>query len=114
MSDLHDSGDDLHVLRSLRERAPVYRAIFSPTALMGSALSLAVSALFYFGAERGRESYFHLSYPDAGRRFTGVWLAVLMVTLLTGVFFIWRKARAKGARFSRRACSWPSRRPRRF
>ncbi|MEO5722273.1 MAG: hypothetical protein ABIR71_12490 [Chthoniobacterales bacterium] len=99
MSDPRDAEEHLRVIRSLMERATVYRAISAPTALVGSALALAASALLYVGSERGSDSFFRLTYPDAGRHFTAIWLVVLAVTLLANTFFIWRKAQREGRAF---------------
>ncbi len=81
---------DLPVIRSLIERATVYRAISARTALVGGLLSVVVVAAIYWniGASFGR-----------GRDFATLWLGVLFVTLAANTFLIWRQARKNGRPF---------------
>ena len=99
MSERFDAEEHLRVIRSLMERATVYRAISAPTAVLGGLLSLIVSALLYVGNARGVASLFTLSYPGAAHRFIAIWAVVLLATLLANAFFIWRKARREGSAF---------------
>lgn len=86
--------EHLRVIRSLMERATVYRAISAPTAIVGALLSFAASAVLVInnGATKSGESVFSLTNPNAGRQFIIIWCVVLVATLLANTFFIWRKA----------------------
>ncbi len=91
--------EHLRVIRSLMERATIYRAISAPTALIGGALALAAGVLLFLGNERGSTSFFKLSFPGAARHFILIWLVVLAATLAVNTFFIARKARREGSAF---------------
>jgi hypothetical protein len=89
--------DHLRVIRSLMERATVYRAISAPTALVGGVSSIVCAAAFLLTRDRG--SFFSLPISGAARQFIGVWVSVLAITLLANTFFIWRKARRERRAF---------------
>ncbi len=91
--------EHLQVIRSLMERATIYRAISAPTALCGGLLALLASVLLYNGNAREAVSFFKLSFPGAARHFILIWLVVLAATLLANTFFIARKARREGSAF---------------
>lgn len=96
-----EAEEHLRVIRSLMERATIYRAISAPTALVGGLLSLAAGILLYRDNGRGDGGPLHLTYPDAPRQFILLWFAVLAATLLANAIFIWRKAhRENGAFFT--------------
>jgi hypothetical protein len=99
MNERIHAEEHLRVIRSLMERATVYRAISAPTAIVGSVLALVASGLLFAGNERGSTSFFRLSYPGAARYFISIWIAVLIATLLANTFFILRKARREGSAF---------------
>ena len=99
MAERLDAEEHLRVIRSLMERATVYRAISAPTAVLGGLLSLVTSTLLYLGNARGSSSLFTLTYPGASRRFLMIWSIVLLATLLANTFFIWRKSRREGGPF---------------
>jgi hypothetical protein len=84
--------DDLRVIRSLMERATVYRAISAPAALVAGLLSILAAAAIYLNVTK-----FSAGLPVGGRAFAVIWLIVLMLAVLANAFFIWREAR-KGAR----------------
>jgi len=72
--------EHLRVIRTLMERATVYRAISSPTALVGGLLSLAVCGINFF-----------VPLP-----FVACWLVVLALTLVANSFFLWRDTSHEG------------------
>ena len=72
--------EDLRVIRSLMERATVYRAISAPAALVAGLLSIFAAGAIY-------------RRPMHGRVFAGVWLIVLALAVVADAFFIWREAR---------------------
>jgi hypothetical protein len=78
--------EDLRVIRSLMERATVYRAISSPAALVAGFLSIFAAGAIY-------------RRPVHGRLFADVWLIVLAFAVVTNAFFIWREARNDGRPF---------------
>ena len=62
---------DLHVIRSLMERATVYRAISAPAALVAGFLSIFGTAAIYLNNQASSDR------PVQGRAFAAIWLAVL-------------------------------------
>jgi len=78
--------EDLRVIRSLMERATVYRTISSPAALVAGFLSIFAAGAIY-------------RRPVHGRVFADVWLIVLALAVVTNAFFIWREARNDGRPF---------------
>jgi hypothetical protein len=80
--------EDLRVIRSLMERATVYRAISAPAALVAGLLSIFAAAA--------------IQLNDASfspREFAVIWLIVLSLAVLADAFFIWREARKGGRPF---------------
>jgi hypothetical protein len=90
-----NAEEDLRIIRSLMERATVYRAISAPTALVAGLLSILAALSIYLNDEtdfsRGR-----LISP---REFATIWLLVLALALATNTFFVWRNARNTGRPF---------------
>lgn len=90
-----EAEDHLRVIRSLMERATIYRAISAPTALAGGLLALATSAAIWW-SDQGHA-------PDApgfdARLFTDIWLVILAVVLAVNAFFVRREARRDGRIF---------------
>ncbi len=86
-----EAEEHLRVIRTLMERATIYRAISAPTALIGGLLALVASAgaiaWLRFGEFRDLRSW----------HFTALWLGVLALTLAVNTFFVWREARERGA-----------------
>jgi hypothetical protein len=89
--------EHLHVIRSLMERATVYRAISAPTALVGALSSLAVAAwmLRRIGFLGGNAP----AVPLTARDFICAWLVPLVLTAGANTLFIWREARRAGRPF---------------
>lgn len=81
--DQDQANEQLRVIRSLMERATIYRAISAPTALVGGILALVASIVV----------------PDinVGRFIVG-WLLVLVVTLAANTWFIRQKARRESGK----------------
>ena len=90
-----EAEDHLRVIRSLMERATVYRAISAPTALAGGFLALATSgAIWFYDHHRALEA------PGFDPRlFTEIWLVVVAVVLAINAFFVRREARRDGRIF---------------
>jgi hypothetical protein len=87
--------EDLRIIRSLMERATVYRAISAPTALLAAVLTIAAAGVIYWNNEVN--SIFQHVIRD--RQFAEIWIVVLILTLAANTFFIWREARKTGRPF---------------
>lgn len=91
-----EAEENLRVIRSLMEKATIYRAISAPTALVGGLMSITAGLALYFTwrpLPRGiEEERFKLL-------FVGGWLAVLMVTGIANTYFIWSGARRRSEPF---------------
>jgi hypothetical protein len=85
--------EDLRVIRSLMERATVYRAISAPAALVAGFLSIFAAAMIYLNNQGNMGQPFH------GRAFAVIWLIVLILAAATNTFFIWREAKKDGRPF---------------
>ena len=96
MNERAAAEEHLRVIRSLMERATVYRAISAPTALVGGALTLLTSAVLLMTNSPAGSV---LANPGAAGRFIAIWIAVMMATLLANALFIWRKTQSEGSPF---------------
>lgn len=96
-----EAEEHLRIIRSLMERATIYRAISAPVALAGALASLAGCAILAFSLP----SYANQApsatrvFPDVWKLFFGVWISVLLVTVLANVFFLWKESRGRGEPF---------------
>ena len=91
-----EAEEHLRIIRSLMEKATIYRAISAPTALVGGLCSVAFGLGFHF--------YWRSLPPvldgDNGLRlFICGWLGVLAVTSAANTWFLWRDARRRGEPF---------------
>ena len=84
---------DLRVIRSLMERATVYRAISAPAALVAGFLSIFAASAIYLNNQGS------MNRPVHGRAFAVIWLIVLILAVATNAFFIWREAKKDGRPF---------------
>jgi hypothetical protein len=94
MAERARAEEHLRIIRTLMERATVYRAISSPTALVGGLLALGLSTALYYAAG----SLTWISYTSS-RKFALVWLALLAVMLAVNALFVWREANRAGRPF---------------
>ena len=85
MTDSDSASRQLRVIRSLMERATIYRSISAPTALVGGLLSLGGFVTAY-----DAKHYRH--HPLSSNEFLIVWLVILALTGLTNLFFLSRGA----------------------
>src|SRR5260370_35167527 len=75
--------EHLRVIRSLMERATIYRAISAPTALVAGLLSIfAAGAIFL-----NNETSFNVGFQITSREFAFVWLVGLLLSLAANAFF---------------------------
>ena len=91
MTDSDSASRQLRVIRSLMERATVYRSISAPTALVGGLLSLGGFATAYYAKH-------HRHHVLSLHQFLVVWLVVLALTGLSNLIFqavgLWLFSRA--------------------
>ncbi len=92
MTDSDSASRQLRVIRSLMERATIYRSISAPTALVGGLLSLGGFATAYYAKH-------HREHPLSPSEFLIVWLVILALTCLTNVIFLSRGAARRSERF---------------
>ncbi len=92
MPDSDSASHQLHVIRSLMERATIYRSLSAPTALVGGLLSLGGFATAYYAKH-------HRQLPLSPNEFLGVWLVILALTGLTNALFLWRESARRDAPF---------------
>jgi len=85
--------EDLRVIRSLMERATVYRAISAPAALVAGFLSIFAAAAIYLNGQTG------INRLAQGHAFAAIWLIVLILAVAANAFFIWREAKKDGRAF---------------
>ena len=90
MSERSAAEEHLRVIRSLMERATIYRAISAPVALFGGTMAV----LLGFWPWSRKPAWM---LGDDG--FLACWLSVLAVTALANAYYIWREARDRGERF---------------
>ncbi len=88
-----EAEEHLRVIRSLMEKATIYRAISAPTALVAGILASAGAAVL-----RG---IYHPAGSDTefATAFLLTWGAVLLLTMLANTFFLWRGSKLRGERF---------------
>ena len=89
-----EAEENLRVIRSLMERATIYRAISAPVALAGGLASLLGCAIV--------ATSLPLSTTEplaTALFFFGIWIGVLAVTVLTNIFFLWKESSGRGEPF---------------
>jgi len=92
MRDPDPVREQLRVIRSLMERATIYRAISAPTALIGGILSFGGFFTAYY-AKHHRQAQL-----DANE-FVIVWLVILVLTGFSNLLFLWRGSAQRGEPF---------------
>lgn len=95
MSDRSRAEEDLRVIRSLMERATIYRAISAPTALVAGILSILSAGIIYLN----NDVTLIFGRPVGPREFATIWIDVLILALAANAFFVWREARYSGRPF---------------
>lgn len=86
------ASEQLRVIRSLMERATIYRSLSAPTALVGGLLSFGGFATAYY-AENYR------NHPLSPMEFLIVWMVILGLTCFTNLIFLWRGSSQRGEPF---------------
>jgi len=95
MNERLSAEEDLRIIRTLMERATVYRAISAPSALIAGLLSVVAASLIYYN-NAINAVLDRLVWP---REFAVIWMVVLGLAALTNVFFIRREAKKSGRPF---------------
>jgi hypothetical protein len=90
--DPDSASSQLRVIRSLMERATIYRSLSAPTAFAGGLLSFGGLGIAY-ATERARNQ------PLSESEFLAIWLAILVLTGLINGFVLWREAQRRGQPF---------------
>ncbi len=88
MSIRAEAEENLRVIRSLMEKATVYRAVSAPGALVGGLCSVLLSLVALTK-----------SSPMEPTRFVEPWLAVLLITAVANFGLLWRDAVRRGEPF---------------
>lgn len=90
MSTQQTALENLRVIRSLMEKAHIYRAISAPAALVGGGLAIVVSVL----------QFFVCGGVDVSRtEFLVSWIAVLTVATVVNLTLLYREARKRSQAF---------------
>jgi hypothetical protein len=90
-----EAEEHLRVIRSLMEKATIYRAISSPAAALGGVLSIGASLAFGMWWPLSTAADRLPERPVGTMQFLILWLAVLAVTGLANFYFLWRAARER-------------------
>lgn len=88
MNERAAAEEHLRVIRSLMERATIYRAISAPTALVGGITALLVTGYLFWRSRAGTG----LSTTAMSREFTASWLVAPAIGVAANTLFLWRGA----------------------
>ncbi|HEX8311606.1 MAG TPA: hypothetical protein VF614_09835, partial [Chthoniobacteraceae bacterium] len=89
MSQRLQAEEHLRVIRSLMEKATIYRAISAPAALIGGLLALLGAAALHFNVSSDR------SFANLDSFFLLTWLMVLALAAMSNIAFLHRAARER-------------------
>jgi hypothetical protein len=92
MTESDYASQQLRVIRSLMERATIYRSLSAPTALVGGLLSFGGFATSYYSGQV-------LQQPLSPREFLILWLVILGLTCFANAIFLWRGSVQRGDPF---------------
>ena len=99
MDERNRAEEDLRIIRTLMERATIYRAISAPTALAGCVLALALTTFIWVREHHWAENAPEVMRHISTRGFASLWLVALAIVLALNTFFVWRKAHGDGRPF---------------
>jgi len=85
--------ENLRVIRSLMERAHVYRSISAPAAIFGGSLALLVSAFGFYS------NFIHISSSFREREFLFSWLFLLFLTSALNAYLLAKDAQKRAKPF---------------
>jgi hypothetical protein len=92
MTESDYASQQLRVIRSLMERATIYRSLSAPTALVGGLLSFGGFGTAYYADQ-------YLQNPLTPKEFLIVWLVILGLTCFANTIFLWRGSVHRGDPF---------------
>jgi len=99
MSSPQDTAfEHLRIIRTLMERANIYRAVSAPAALIGGVLALAVAA-YGVKANVFSKSMESINNDFRSREFLFAWLALLVVSTAVNIWLLMRESGSKGQAF---------------
>src|SRR5438046_6734593 len=99
MEERNRAEEDLRIIRTLMERATIYRAISAPTALAGGVLPVTLTAIIWVREHHWAENAPEVMRYISTRGFASLWLVALAIVLALNTFFVWRKAQRDGRPF---------------
>jgi hypothetical protein len=99
MTDRHAAEVDLRIIRTLMERATVYRAISAPTALFGGCIAVALAAFIQLREHHWAEHAPEVMRYVSTRGFAALWLVALVLVLNVNAYFVQREAKRDGRPF---------------
>lgn len=82
----NEAEENLRVIRSLMEKATIYRAISAPTALVGGLVSVLFGGWLYF---RWRPLPAGIELEEFTRLFVAGWFGVLVITIVANTALLW-------------------------
>jgi hypothetical protein len=95
MATSNPAEEHLRVIRSLMEKATIYRAISAPTALVGACAGILAAALFRFQSRNFGEGGFGATID----LFLGCWLGALAIAAAGNIYFLRADAKRRGEKF---------------
>ena len=95
MSTSAAAEEHLRVIRSLMEKATVYRAISAPTALVGGCAGISASAVFHFRSQGVRDNA-----ESENHFFLICWLSALALAAVANIYFLRADAQRRGEKFA--------------
>ena len=86
-----EAEEHLRVIRSLMEKATIYRAISAPTALAGGVFACVATVALH---QTRPEQEYEYAIP-----FLAIWIVVLLLTGFFNTFLLWRGSKLRGEPF---------------
>lgn len=99
MTEREQAANHLKVIRSLMERATVYRTISWPTALLGGSLAVILSALIFFRERAAIEKGMIAERAISEEAWVFCWMVALALTVFFNAWLVSRKSRREGRPF---------------
>ncbi len=92
MDERHRAEEHLRVIRTLMERATIYRAISASTALIGGLIALGLTSTIWASERHWAQIAPQVMRHISTRGFAALWLGALAIVLALNAFFVWRQA----------------------
>src|SRR4029434_1962057 len=99
MDERHRAEEHLRVIRTLMERATIYRAISAPTALIGGLIAPGLPPAIWASERHWAQIAPQVMRHISTRGFAALWLGALAIVLTLNAFFVWRQAQRDGRPF---------------